>query len=53
MSFGIGYKFLGTTDPTWKFTIVDPGGILPPTQYSFTEKGFYTHSIGINLTWTF
>lgn len=53
MSLGVDYKFLGATDPTWKFTVPSSNVIIPPTQYSFTEKGFYTHAIGINFTWRF
>jgi opacity protein-like surface antigen len=53
MSLDIGYKFLGTTDPTWKFTAPGSPPFIPSATYSFTEKGFYTHAIGINFTWTF
>ena len=53
-SADIAYQFLGTTDPTWKFTNpAGPGGIPPATQYTFTEKGFYTHSFVLSLTWHF
>ena len=55
-SADVAYQFLGTTDPTWKFTTPagpPPLGIPPATEYSFTEKGFYTHSFVLSLTWHF
>lgn len=52
-SADVAYQFLGTTDPTWTFTVTDPNGILPPTEYTYTEKGFYTHSFVFSLTWHF
>lgn len=50
-SIGINYKFLGTANPAWQFNVAVAGN--PPAVYRFKENGFYTHSIGINLTWTF
>lgn len=56
-SADIAYQFLGTTDPTWHVpapAVTPPPGAPPlPTQYTFTEKGFYTHSFVLSLTWHF
>lgn len=53
----VAYQFLGTTDPTWHVpapAVTPPPGAPPaPTQYTFTEKGFYTHSFVLSLTWHF
>lgn len=48
-SVGIDYKFLGTTDPSWQFNQF----IGAQTDFHFKEKGFYTHSLAVSLTWTF
>lgn len=50
-SADVAYQFLGTSDPTWRYTFSFNG--LPPTDYQFTEKGFYTHSFVVSLTWHF
>lgn len=50
-SLGIAYQFLGTTDPSWSSTLTV--GVQPPTSYQFKEKGFYTHSVSVNFTWSF
>jgi len=53
-SVDVAYQFLGTTDPSWSFEA--PAGFTPPgssAQYTFTEKGFYTHSFVLSLTWHF
>lgn len=53
-SADVAYQFLGTTDPSWNFTApAGPGGVPPATDYYFKEKGFYTHSLVLSLTWHF
>ena len=52
-SLGVAYQFFGTTDPNWRFTVNYVGSILPPTDISFKEEGFYTHAFTVNFTWTF
>jgi opacity protein-like surface antigen len=50
-SIDLAYEFLGTTDPSWSFSQTVTG--IGTTDYTLKEKGFFTHSVVISLTWTF
>lgn len=50
-SIGVAYAFLGSTNPEWHSVVSFNG--LPPMDYGFKEKGFYTHSLVLSFSWDF
>jgi len=49
-SIDLAYEFFGSSDPSWSFSQTVG---FNTTDYTVKEKGFFTHSVVISLTWTF